>query len=1001
MPNDRHPPIETIVRWTVASLSFTAVVVLFIMMDFGERGYHFDPARTYASNVTRGDNDGYDLSRLRVLTRCVGYIRSNYVDPSRADARAMVIAALKDVERRVPELMSDPVVEDGVTKAVVVRVGESEKRFDLAKVNDLYTMNWKLLDIFEYISPALSGSVQPKEVEYAAVNGLLRTLDPHSILLTPSVYREMKLGTTGKFGGLGIVIGAQDGRLVIQSVLDGTPAQRAGLKSADKIIQINNESTINMSLSEAVKRLRGPPGTPVDVWIMRKAFAEPRKFRIVRSNITLASVTGELLDGGIGYARIKNFQQTTGPDLRKAVERLAKEYKESDGADLRGFVLDLRDNPGGLLDQAIEVSDLFLSDGGIVTTVGGGNRVREEKVASPKRTWADLPLVVLVNAGSASASEIVAGALRNNDRAVIVGSTTFGKGSVQVIYDVDEAALKLTIAQYLTPGDESIQSVGITPHVTLVPVTLSEEKVNLNYDRAGGERNLKNHLDNSARTKRHDTDARVPYVADGAHPRTSDFATRLSTKMLLEAGRNTAKEMIARAGPIFALAKREQTAKMIEALGKLDIDWHEGANPKRPNLVATLTADRPGGRIAAGEKLTFELSVTNKGKTAVHRVRALTTSALDFFEGHDFLLGRIPAGETRRWKVQVDVPRSTYGRIVPVEAGIYLGSATTSARGVKPARLDVEIVGQARPRFATSVQVVDGADGVANPGENVTLRVSITNVGTGPALKTLAVLKNRGGDEVFITAGRAWLDGLAPGETHDVEFTVQVREGAPSNGPDLELRVRDTVLRQGIVHGLDMPYSSAVATQVEVKSGRWLLPTAGVTVFSGASATTGTIGVLAGGGAAYTDGRLGDWLRIPLLPARDGTDGTYGWISRKGLTVATTSVRVPQRAALVARPQLRQPDVELSGVVSLATDDPTIQLTGKALFPTLEDGEQPDVYIFRDNDKVYFRRAQTQGAADIPFEASVPLDKGMNKIAIYARAGRDLLYKHRVFVYRR
>ena len=264
--------------------------------------------------------------------------------------------------------------------------------------------------------------------------------------------------------------------------------------------------------------------------------AELVKYEVKRANITLASVTSKLLKG-VGYAHIRTqqtcrFAGRTDTNGLRVVANLR--------CTIAGLILDLRDNPGGLLDQAIAVSNLFVTDGTIVTTVGSGNKVREEKVASPGDTWDELPVAVLVNQGSASASEIVAGALRNHDRALIVGAQTFGKGSVQVIYDIEKAALKLTVAQYLTPGDESIQSVGITPHFALAPVAVDKERVHLNIQEAKGEVALENHLSNQ-RTIQHQPLTTLGYLVDGNDD--SDFATELAKRVLAAHGDVSAKTM--------------------------------------------------------------------------------------------------------------------------------------------------------------------------------------------------------------------------------------------------------------------------------------------------------------------------------------------------------------------------------------------------------------------------------------------------------------------------
>ncbi|MFT5430025.1 MAG: carboxyl-terminal processing protease [Myxococcota bacterium] len=1001
-----EPAAARYIRWGVAVTSFLIAAVLLLSMEFADRGHHFERDR-YASNVMPDTGEGYDLARLRVLTRCIGYVRANYVDPDRADARAMLLAALDDVERRVPEFRADPTfpadASSGRASSVTVSVAEQKRTFDLSRVDDLYTMSWKLLDIFEYVAPRLSRTVDPKQVEYAAVNGMLRTLDPHSVLLTPSVYNEMRLGTSGKFGGLGIVIGTQDGRLVVQSVMDGTPARRAGVRSGDRIVQIEAESTVNMSLRDAVKRLRGLPGTPVNIWIERKSFSSPRKFRIVRSNITLASVTSELLADGIGYAHIKSFQQQTGADLESAVRDLTTEYREGGGADLRGFIMDLRDNPGGLLEQAIDVSNLFLGDGVIVTTVGSGNKVREEKVASALNTWSDLPLIVLVNSGSASASEIVAGALRNNDRAVLLGTQTFGKGSVQVLYDIDDAALKLTIAQYLTPGDESIQSVGITPHVELVPISVGE-LVNLNSKPLGGENTLANHLDNGTRIKHHVPLARIDYLRPESGERKSDFSVQLAIRMLKSAGRASAREQLARSRPLFDVARDEQSKIIVEALGKRNINWNDGRNPKRFRLKATLEAEEEDGQLEAGQKVTFKLTVTNTGNAPVYRVRGVSASPLEVFSGYDFALGHIPAGETRSWRVSVDVPRSAGSQRVPVTVTLFSGPGEEPLEHVLKAETHVEIEGLPRPRFGFSMQVEEikgNGDGVASEKETLRVRLQVRNVGRGRAHKTLVALKNRGGEEVFITAGRTWLDGLAPGESREAQFELEVREGVPQAGLDLDLQITDTVLGQRMTQRLPLPFVRGVEQTLVESNELWTAKAELTVAGSTDEAKVGalTIGTLASGVALLSDARFGPWLRIPL------ETGGHGWVRSDAVAPIgdvgeDAKRRVPQAATLARTTPILQPDIALSGDRVLETQHASIELSGTVHFPWIEAGETPDVYVFRDSDKVYFKRTTADQPGTLPFKASVPLNEGLNEVAIYARAGRDLRFKERVWVLR-
>jgi len=308
--------------------------------------------------------------------------------------------------------------------------------------------------------------VKEKDLLYGAIDGMLSTLDPHTTFLKPETYKEMKVETQGKFSGIGIEITIkEDMGLTIVSPIEDTPAYRKGLKSRDRIIGINGEATKDMSLADAVSKMRGEKGTKVNLMIMRDSFQDPKEFIITRDTIRIQSVKFKVLEPGYGYIRITSFQERTHYDLNKALDQI---YAK--GGDMKGLVLDLRNNPGGLLDQAIRVSDTFLTEGKIVVTKGRHQKQMKVEEAHLRGTRENFPMIVLVNGGSASASEIVAGALQDNGRAVILGTQTFGKGTVQTVLDLnDGSGLKLTIARYFTPNERDIQEKGIVPDIEVDP----------------------------------------------------------------------------------------------------------------------------------------------------------------------------------------------------------------------------------------------------------------------------------------------------------------------------------------------------------------------------------------------------------------------------------------------------------------------------------------------------------------------------------------------------
>jgi carboxyl-terminal processing protease len=305
--------------------------------------------------------------------------------------------------------------------------------------------------------------VATKQLIEGAVNGMLVALDPHSAYLTPELYKELQVETKGSFGGLGIEITNKSGMLTVVAPIEDTPAHRAGIKSGDIILKIDGEFTKDMTLIEAVKRMRGKPDTKVKLTIKRETPAQLFDTTLTREIIKIQSVKVKPLEKGYSYLRVTQFQERTDDDLERSIKQMEKEP-----GGLHGVVLDLRNNPGGLLTQAVKVADMFLDNGLIVYTDGRLENQKQKYFAHKPGTYTDFPMVVLVNGGSASASEIVAGALQDHKRALVLGTTTFGKGSVQTILPLDESsALRLTTARYFTPNGRSIQATGIVPDITM------------------------------------------------------------------------------------------------------------------------------------------------------------------------------------------------------------------------------------------------------------------------------------------------------------------------------------------------------------------------------------------------------------------------------------------------------------------------------------------------------------------------------------------------------
>ena len=317
-------------------------------------------------------------------------------------------------------------------------------------------------EVFSRIKSDYVVPVDDKKLLQDAVQGMLAGLDPHSSYLDPEGFKEIRVGTEGEFGGLGIEVTMEDGFVKVVSPIEDTPAAKAGIKTGDLIIRLDEKAVKGMSLNDAVKLMRGKPGSDITLTVVREGSPKPLKFTLTRSIIKVQSVKTRMLEDGFGYARVAQFQANTGDSLKDALTKLKLQNK----GDLKGLVLDLRNNPGGVLNSAISVSDAFLTKGLIVYTEGRVPDAQLKFNATPADVLNGAPLVVLVNGGSASASEIVAGALQDQKRAIIMGTKTFGKGSVQTIIPMSNgAALKITTARYYTPSGRSIQALGIIPDV--------------------------------------------------------------------------------------------------------------------------------------------------------------------------------------------------------------------------------------------------------------------------------------------------------------------------------------------------------------------------------------------------------------------------------------------------------------------------------------------------------------------------------------------------------
>ncbi len=761
-----------------------------------------------------GKEAKYDFKEAELLSQVIIYVRENYVEPSNIKPRDMFLKSLEYIELEVPQIL---VNAEGAPERVIISSGKTKEAINISDLDHPWQITVHIRQVFRFISENIKLSEkEQRNVEYAAINGMLATLDPHSVFLTPKNFKEVSVSTSGEFGGLGIVISIRDNALTVISPISGTPAAKAGIKAQDKITRIGDESTVNMALDEAVERLRGKRGTKVSIWVLREGWSAPRKFVLTRDIIKIQSVSSKLLSNGIGYLQIKSFQRNTFDDLTRHITTMRK---ASGKKELTGLILDLRNNPGGLLDQAIYVADFFLKDGAIVITEGGGKKQVEE--AENQGYEPSCPIIVLMNGGSASASEIVAGALKNHKLGLVMGQQSFGKGTVQILYDdfADKSALKLTVAQYLTPGNISIQGVGITPDIVLSPLSTEKDGLHLSHDSVFlRESNLEHSLssDKTEQAKAARPALTVDYLykklSDEEEAKrnnndefVSDTEIEIAQKLLssLKIRPATKATILQEAADIMTKVSSDEETAIAESLRKLGIDWRTcpeakdlpAGQFKADVLFSINPVDKEGNPIArkelmAGDSLKLNVKVKNTGKAPFCRLRAKTKADSGLFNRREFVFGYLPAGASGSWDYTVEVPSDTYAWNELVELSFEEDNNHIPAHP----GLQVAIKEIASPQFSMQYRLVEktgNGDDLLDVGERFDLELMVKNISISNAENVTVAMKNEGGKELFLDIGRFNLEKLAPNETKKATLSFEVREAA-IDGAHIKLSVFDT-----------------------------------------------------------------------------------------------------------------------------------------------------------------------------------------------------------------
>ncbi|KIG18287.1 carboxyl-terminal protease [Enhygromyxa salina] len=968
-------------------------------------------------------------------------VRVDYFDKERFDPKAQLAAAMDYIGLNTPEFFGK---REGDELEVTVR--SRSQRFSLAGVDDLDAAADVMEKVLEFAAEVLSLEDEPlHELEYDAINGLLASLDPHTILLTPEESAELGVKTRGSFGGIGAEIAASDRRILVVRVLPGSPAEAAGLLDNDVILEVDDQSTVNLRTDDARSLLRGPIESEVILKVRRGDAI--KRIVITRGLIAIPTISAVMLPDGVGYVQVTTFQEDTAQKLKEALEGFLAE------GELAGLVVDLRGNSGGLLAQAVGILDQFVTGGELVivrSALGREHQDATEGLVIP----IEAPIVALVDENAASASEIVGGSLKHLDRGVVLGRASFGKGTVQELRKATpygrEVALKLTIAEYRVAGDRKIQSVGVIPDLRLLPVDLSGfEGIARMYDVERFERQRERartahlpsaihdaHVDAELAMSRSELSLRyfgsagtpsAPPTGDAGPRELQDPEIRLAREVALalrgKVGRRAQLEALP--GIVQSLAQSEDQ-RIRDAIAPWKIDWSGIDDPTDVDaqLKVAVSIDGEGPR-TAGEPFRLHIEVENPGDRALERVHLITDCARDELDGIELLIGRLEPGAThsRNIDLQVMAWHESFVDTLTVEAHV-------GEPGPKPdgeATLQFAVTGAPRPSFSYDYWVIDdprlvaqgpkrpdqqpfpdeqpftvqgNGDGLLQPGERVLLGFLAHNSG-GAAPDARVLLRNLSGRQGLLEEGLYVGGALADGESVLGAFGVSISPKAdPALPLELELIVGDGVLHESVDDKLRfrvIPGRDGVV-EIEGERRRSFQGEGLLRVYNGADGSTPVVAELPPGAVFEVTDVAGEWLAI----RGERGEGRRLWIPQDMVEVGGKGAltRVPREHRMVDPPV-----VSLGEIAGVVTGD-TVEISGVAhhhlrvrdVVVTVRPSgpAQPERKVFY----LANRALEGEAAKSLEFSTQVELSPGSNRVTVLVRDQDKVERRRDIWVFR-
>ncbi len=988
-------------------------------------------------------------------------VEREYFADERFGARTQLLSALTNLGLHRPEFFAKELPGDRVE----VTVGAQTREFPLTELDGVQSAAQRLEEILVFTRESLGSELSEedtRELEYAAINGLLAPLDPHTILLDPKEHSDLGVKTRGQFGGVGLEIAPDERRIRVVNVLPGGPADKTGLKSGDLILEIDEQSTVNMKAVDAQQLLRGPVDTKVKVKLQRGDTI--LTLTITRAIIKVESVTGELLPDDIGYLKITTFQQNTGEQARVAIAKMLERLAEADekgAGELRGLVIDMRGNTGGLLAQAIEVLDHVVSEGELVIVRSASGRESEsarKQVLVPP----EVSVVALIDERSASAAEIVAGSLKHTGRGLVVGRSSFGKGTVQLLVPRklygQEQALKLTVAEYFVAGEQPVQTTGVAPDLPLLPVQMTPLAGIVNfYDLERFERQRERaqvtHLPSAKHEREYDKhaatrgDRYLRYFLDpnggSARRARGDAIVEGERLGLLEDPEIRIAHAVAdavsgitdpqrREGTLKALRERlvlEEDAAIAKGLAAAEIDWRGKPGEHGAPELALKARVVSEGPTRAGSPFVLRMEIQNRGDTPAERVHVSTRCLQDELDGIELMLGRLEPGQsiTRELRLQVMSWHSSFTDTLTVEA--HGGEPDDEPDASATVRFEIE--GLPRPHLSFDYWIVDdpelakkapsrppqrvlpgeqpfavagNGDGALQPGERVLLALRVRNDGPGEVGDARALLRNHSGAQALLEEGFVALGPLAAGEEVRGAFGISVSKKAQvDRNVELELTVADVRARESVRHEFDLRVVGArpphASARPQVYKGTETGARA-VRLYNAADSSAPVVMELGADVGLKITGEAGKWLALEV------DDGRRAW-TPKDLVQAQEKAEAKPKPNLPKRERLMVAPPVIEGVtVPRVVTGPEVEVRGVARHPTrvhdvvLSTRPSGPAQIER---KVFYRanpEREGPGAQALEFSTTLSVEPGSHVIYVTARDGDDVELTRELRVFR-